>query len=240
MSVGAYRRVESSVPPAPELLDARAVVSHRHGPRDYALRRALALGDAAGVAIGLALAAVLSSGFGLEDLLWGLTTIPVWIIVFRAYGLYDRDAKRVSHTTLDDVPRLLHGVFVSALLLWAVLRITPAGPLVFKQVALAAVLSLVAVYWLRVASRHAVARTLGPERCLLIGDGQVIDVLARKMRAHPEYRVDPVGLITNSSVTAAQSPVPVVGTPDDDLEDVATLLRVERVIVTTITWTGTG
>ena len=54
-------------------------------------------------------------------LAWGLLTLPAWILVFKAYGLYDRDGKRVSHSTVDDVPWLFHALVIGSLGLWALL-----------------------------------------------------------------------------------------------------------------------
>jgi exopolysaccharide biosynthesis polyprenyl glycosylphosphotransferase len=207
------------------------MVALRHAPRDYKMRRALAAGDAVGIVIGLLATTALSRAFGVENLLWGCASLPLWGIVFRSYGLYDRDMKRVSHSTLDDLPRLLHGIVVSTVLLWLLLRITPPGAVPFKPVAVAGGVSLVAIFSLRVGIRLLVAKLLGPERCLLIGDRSVIDVLARKMRSHPEYNIEPVGLLTHAEAPAARSPLPVVGDFNSDLGDIAQLLHVERVVI---------
>jgi exopolysaccharide biosynthesis polyprenyl glycosylphosphotransferase len=207
------------------------MVALRHAPRDYKMRRALAAADLLGIVSGLLVTTATSLGFGVENLLWSLAGLPLWIFVFRAYGLYDRDMKRVSHSTLDDLPRLLHGVVVSAVLMWALLRLTPPGAVPFKPVAIAGGVALIDVVILRSVIRTLVNRLLGPERCLLIGDGRVIDVLARKMRSHPEYNVEPVGLLSHPDAPAARSPLPVVGDFDTELGDLVGLLHVERVII---------
>src|SRR5919201_1735907 len=77
-------------------------VAHRYGERDVAVRRALALADA------VAISAALAVSHHPRQFLWGLATLPVWIVVLKAYGLYDRDIKRISHGTVDDLPWIFH------------------------------------------------------------------------------------------------------------------------------------
>src|SRR4051794_39488590 len=95
-----------------------SVVAPGYGRRDYLLRRMLAGGDA--VALLVALIATIATShhthgtFG-SRLLLGLATIPVWIALFKVYGLYDRDVRRVSHSTIDEVPWLFHALLTGSL-----------------------------------------------------------------------------------------------------------------------------
>jgi hypothetical protein len=74
----------------------RSVVRERHGHRDYVIRRVLAAGDVCGVVLAFAVAAALDPAHGanLDVVAWGLVTIPPWVVLFKMYGLYDRDLKR--------------------------------------------------------------------------------------------------------------------------------------------------
>lgn len=57
-------------------------------------------------------------------------------------------------------------------------------------------------------------------------------MLARKMRAHPEYRVEPVGLISRSPSPAGISTLPVLGQLGSlDLGELVTQHAVERLVV---------
>lgn len=40
------------------------------------------------------------------------------VALVKLYGLYERDAKRLSHSTLDDLPSLFHGLLLGCLLTW--------------------------------------------------------------------------------------------------------------------------
>ena len=98
------------------------LVARDYGRRDFYLRRLLALSDVFCLGAALALALALDGG-GLGGPFWerlglGLITLPAWVVLFKMYGLYDRDTKRLSHSTLEDLPSLFHGLLLGCLLLW--------------------------------------------------------------------------------------------------------------------------
>jgi exopolysaccharide biosynthesis polyprenyl glycosylphosphotransferase len=67
---------------------------------------------------------------------------------------------------------------------------------------------------------------------MLVGDGPEIGVLARKIKAHPEYGVQVVGMITPTAELAERAGVPAVGDLTDiDLPSVVTSQRVERLVI---------
>jgi exopolysaccharide biosynthesis polyprenyl glycosylphosphotransferase len=175
----------------------RSVVSERHGQRDYVMRRLLVGADLVAIVLAFVVTAVVDPlpGSDLEVVLWGLVTLPMWVVLFKIYGLYDRDLKRVSHSTVDDVPWLFHGVVIGTLLTWLLFKGLPPGKLPFAAILSFGITSLVAVLSLRSLVRGTAVRVLGPERVVLVGREQMVGVLARKMRAHPEYGLEPIGVI---------------------------------------------
>jgi exopolysaccharide biosynthesis polyprenyl glycosylphosphotransferase len=76
-------------------------------------------------------------------------------------------------------------------------------------------------------------RALGPERVVLAGDGDEIAALAQKMRAHPEYGVEPVGLVSRGAGSARSGTgLPLLGDIDSfDLERAIREQGVERIVV---------
>src|SRR3954452_7818394 len=80
----------------------RSILGERHGRRDYIIRRLLALADFCGIVVGLFVATAVdpAPGAGLSIVLWGVVLLPMWVVLFKLYGLYDRDLKRVSHSTV--------------------------------------------------------------------------------------------------------------------------------------------
>jgi len=206
-----------------------AVVATSYGHRDFWVRRLLALGDATA----LMLALLLSQPFGKDvhlpmHLLWGLLAVPLWIVLFKAYGLYDRDAKRVSHSTVDDIPWVFHAVLLGVLLLWVYYKFLGSRQLVLAEIAALGISLFAATLVLRFTVRSASTRLLRGERVLVVGEDAMTDVLVRKMRAHPEYGIDPIGIVTPSG--QATSSVPALGRIDN-LRTAVVEHGVDRIVV---------
>jgi exopolysaccharide biosynthesis polyprenyl glycosylphosphotransferase len=212
-------------------------VSHR-----AVVRRVLALADA------LAGAAAVTAGLVLVDpdgrapgqLLYALATIPVLLVLLKVYGLYDRDAKRISFSTVDDVPGIFHAVLLWVLALWAVLKLPDGDKLVLVQAVAVLVLGLVSVFFLRAATRRLVRRLAAPERVVVVGGGTEAALLVRKIHAHPEYAVDVVGHVARGNGgRALPGGVPCLGTLGD-LRDVCREQGAERVIMAVPELDGSG
>jgi exopolysaccharide biosynthesis polyprenyl glycosylphosphotransferase len=200
--------------------------------RDVMLRRLLAAGDALAVLIALALALFVS---GRPDagsrLLWGAAVLPLLIVLFKVYGLYDRDVKRISHSTVDDLPWLLHATMIGALLVWLYSKLSPMHRLDFGEILLFGVFVMVCVTVGRLGVRRAVLALLGPESALLVGGGEMADVFIRKLEAHPECGLEVVGVLATAREPTSQVRVlPVLGVTND-LAAVAARHDATRVIV---------
>ena len=209
------------------------VIAVRHRPRDGAIRRVLAASDILALAlVQLAVLGVLGRAASTEQLLWAGLALPGWVVVFKAYGLYDRDIKRISHATIDDLPWVFHAMLVGSLLLLLYFRLAPARDLSTNELLAIAGLSTPAVLVLRSLGRRAAGRVLGDERVLLVGEGPHLDAIAHKMRANPEYRLRPVGVLSGTSAEATgRGGVPLLGRVSEDLSNVLIEQRIDRVVV---------
>jgi exopolysaccharide biosynthesis polyprenyl glycosylphosphotransferase len=199
---------------------------------DSALRRMLAAGDALGVGVALLIAVVIP---GLPDaghqVLWGVFAVPLFMVLFKLYGLYDRDVKRITYSTADDLPRLFHATVIGALILWVYARYSPMRRLDFAEVLLFGLSVIVLVTVARFGVRSIAGRVIGVENALLVGTGELGKRLVGKLAAHPEYRLNVIG-----SLSPAEAPsvgesdrVPALGTLDQ-LEQVADRHDVTRVL----------
>ncbi len=178
------------------------VVARRYCARDRAVRRLLALADAVAIALALVIAFV-----GQRDIWsyvgWGLLMVPLFLIINNAYGLYERDIKRISQGSVDDLASLAHALLLGCLLLWLYYHLVPSGTIHFKYILLFGLVTLVSAVTFRTAARRTIHRWLGPERVLLVGDGDAIAVVAGKLASHPEYGVKPVAIVGNSGQVPA-------------------------------------
>ncbi len=212
-------------------LDSPAVVPRR---RDHITRRALAASDAAAIAAAIAIALLLvtPSPHAGADLALGLISLPFWVALFKVYRLYDRDSKRVSHSTVDDIPWLFHALLVGSLGLWAYSKVAWPDRIQLAQEATFFVVAFVGILLARVAARGAITRWSPRERVLLVGDGPTAALLVRKMRIHPEYGLDPIGYLKAGD--GPEDPIEgvrCVGSTEAGLETAGQLAGVDRVIL---------
>ncbi|HEY4827768.1 MAG TPA: sugar transferase [Solirubrobacteraceae bacterium] len=201
--------------------------------RDSALRRLLAAGDALAVMLALIVGLVvpgLHAGAG-HRILWGVVAVPLMMVLFKLYGLYDRDVKRISYSTVDDLPRLFHATVIGGLALWVYSRYSPMGRLDFAEIVLFGVNLIVLVTVTRFVIRSIAGRVIGVENALLVGTGEVGQTLVGKLTAHPEYRLNVIGSLSPIEASAAleNRRVPALGTLDQ-LEQVAEQHGVTRVV----------
>ena len=199
--------------------------------RDFTLRRLLALGDAVG--IGGALAGALlaqSRGDAFGDLAWGLLALPAWIVLFKVYGLYDRDAKRVSPATVDDIPWLFHALVTGTVGLWLFYQALSADRFALREASTFFLAGFAGVLLLRAAARALARLSIPPERVLFVGGGPMARLLMQKIRSHPEYELTPIGYVDTAQTRSDGLDVPYLGTPSD-LESLCTTAAVDRVVI---------
>jgi exopolysaccharide biosynthesis polyprenyl glycosylphosphotransferase len=168
--------------------------------RDAVLRRFLAAADAAGITVALVAAYVVGRAFGatLEDAAWGLLTLPGWLVLFKLYGLYDRDSKRISHSTVDDIPWLFHALVPGSLALWFFYKLAPPNNLILRQGVAFFLASWVAIFVLRALARRLAWASVPPERVLFVGSGDMAPILFDKMRQRKKYGLCPVGYVDDA------------------------------------------
>lgn len=212
--------------------DERAGASWR-GRRDFVVRRAMAASDMAGLACASLVAFLTTpvSGNGAQ-FLWFLPTLPVWIALFGIYSLYQRQSKRIGHAVMDDLPATFHALVVGSLALWLYYYAVPAHDLVYMQALVFGVLGIAFVSLARLAVRRAIPAVLGRERVLFLGESPSLPVLVRKIRAHPEYGLEPVGLVSRDAPGPEADGLPVLGRLDEaSLSELVERHDIERLIV---------
>jgi exopolysaccharide biosynthesis polyprenyl glycosylphosphotransferase len=216
------------------LASSRTLVAPRYGRRDWFLRRLLAMSDAGTLAVAMVLAIALPGGTRghswTQLVLFGLATLPAWVVLFKMYGLYERDAKRLSHGTLDDLPSLFHALLLGCLLMWcyflALAKLTSTTILAFGG------LALLLVFAGRALARACFVRLISPERVVLIGTGQAAGALIEKMRTKKSLRLRPIGMVSCEEAGGSALDLRRLGRLGEvDLPSLLTRHRVGRVVV---------
>jgi exopolysaccharide biosynthesis polyprenyl glycosylphosphotransferase len=162
-----------------------------------------------------------------------LLTLPVWIVAAKSYGLYDRDEERVDHSTVDDIVDVFHLVTVGAWVLFVFFRLTSlADPTIPKFTTFWAMAFLLVCVG-RVAARSYVRRQIDYlQNTVIVGAGQVGQMVAAKLRRHPEYGLNLVGFVDSHppALRPEVQDVALLGGPEN-LPALLKTLDVERVVI---------
>lgn len=225
------RRVERPAAGArARVRDVSRLAPHRASLRDSRRRRALALTDIA--ALGLAYAVVwwiVPPPGSLASLMPLIGALPLWVLINKLLGLYDRDANVIRKSTLDEVPRITQSVVLGASLMFLLSPLVPQLAFGRAQTLVLMLAGLLLVPVLRSCTRAAFNHWGSPERCLIVGDGPVAQQLTDRFTGHPEYRIQLVGCLANQA--APNDDGDEAADAVSDFERICKRLDVERVII---------
>jgi exopolysaccharide biosynthesis polyprenyl glycosylphosphotransferase len=177
-----------------------AVERSTHRRRGWIVRRALLAADVVGLiaAFGfteLAFRNLVVGGLGTAAE-WGifLASLPVWIVAAKLYGLYDRDEERATYSTADDVIRVFHLVTVGVWFFFATSWLAGLTHPDQEKLATFWLLAVLGVIGTRLAARALARRHPAYlQNTLIVGAGDIGQLIGRKVWQHPEYRIHIVG-----------------------------------------------
>jgi exopolysaccharide biosynthesis polyprenyl glycosylphosphotransferase len=171
-------------------------------------------------------------GSGTRALIFVLM-LPVWVLAAKLYGLYDRDEERATHSTADEVVSVFHlitvGVWGFFATSWLVGLAHPAQ----TKLATFWLLAIVTVISARWAARTLARRHRGyVQNTLIVGAGEIGQLIGRKLLQHPEYRINLIGFVDAAPKEMRRDleNAQLVGEPDDIVKIVESR-DVDRVIV---------
>ena len=179
----------------------RTAVVRRRG---WLVRRMLLLADIVGLTLAYVLAHLV---FGdpatngdhvrpfVETLLF-VATLPVWIVVAKIYGLYDHDEERTDHSTADDLVGVFHLITVGTWLIFAGGMLTGLAKPELARLLFFWGLAIALVTSFRAGARAFCRRRIAyVQNAVIVGAGDVGQLVARKLLQHPEYGVNLVGFL---------------------------------------------
>jgi len=161
--------------------------------RETTYRRLLGLADGLSVTLALTIS---TAAIGRDPVtLTALAVPPLFVLLAKSMGLYDRDAYLLHKTTLDEIPKLLALSTTGALLFWLA-----NGALVDGTIDRPQVIGFWAALWLgliilRSGSRAVAIRVTPVERCLFVGDPDSAEEFGEKLATSNAVRADLVGWI---------------------------------------------
>jgi exopolysaccharide biosynthesis polyprenyl glycosylphosphotransferase len=208
--------------------------------RGWLVRRMLLLADLVGLAAAFLIADFMTNlGSGPDQVSRSaeyaifFATLPVWVVVAKLYGLYERDEERTDHSTTDDFAGVFHMVTVGAFLFAIGSYLTQvAHPTPGK----------VAIFWAAAILLVALGRALARAYCrrhisyfqnaVVVGAGDVGQLIAKKVLKHPEYGINLVGFVDDAPKERRDDleNLTLLG-PIDRLPALVRLFDIERVVV---------
>jgi exopolysaccharide biosynthesis polyprenyl glycosylphosphotransferase len=223
-----------------EILDhrRRTAVVRRRG---WLIRRMLLLADILGLGCAFLLAELVSGAASTgsdsvarsTEFIVFVLTLPVWVVVAKLYGLYEHDEERTDHSTTDEFAGVFHMITVcTGLFAFGSYLTHFAHPTVGK----------VAVFWaaaiVLVSSGRASARTYCRrnvsylQNTVIVGAGEVGQLIGKKLLKHPEYGMNLVGFVDNNPKERSEDleHLTLLGSVDR-LPALVRLFDIERVII---------
>jgi exopolysaccharide biosynthesis polyprenyl glycosylphosphotransferase len=203
------------------------------------MRRVLLAADVVGLVVAFVVTelvlADLSRGVDpriVELFLIFLVSLPVWVVAAKLYGLYDRDEERTDHSTADDVSGVFHLVTVLVWALFAGAWISGVTTPQIQKTALFWLLAIVFIAGARILGRSLVRRSAAyVQNAVIIGAGEVGQLLGRKYVLHPEYGIRLVGLADAGPRVLRDELTDIPLYQTDEVLDVIRREGVERVVI---------
>ncbi len=208
--------------------------------RGWLVRRALLAADLVGLTASLLIAEFVlpfgQSKIGRVDQ-WVevslfLVSLPVWVVMAKLYGLYDRDDERTDHSTADDFAGVFHMVTVGTWVVYVVLKLSGLANPALAKVATFWILAVVLVAAARGVARAYCRRQVAYlQNTVIVGAGDVGQTVARKFLNHPEYGINLVGFVDDFPKKRREDldDLTVLGGPSE-LREIVKVLDVDRVV----------
>jgi exopolysaccharide biosynthesis polyprenyl glycosylphosphotransferase len=208
--------------------------------RGRMVRAALLLADLVGLTLAFVVTEIAIGNVGPNDTvsvgtetMLFLLSLPLWAIVAKLYRLYDHDDERTDHTTLEDLVGVFHLVTVGT---WLVIGggwlLGLADPKVAKLLLFWG-LAIGLVTGARAAARAITRRRLAfLQNTVIVGAGDIGQLVARKLVQHAEYGINVVGFVDSNprELRPDIGELPVLGSVRQ-LPELVHQFDVERVIV---------
>ena len=198
----------------------------------------LVLADLLGLSLAYFLAAILAGGHGAlgssGELPVFVLTLPCWVLVAKLHGLYQRDHERTDHSTTDEFVGIFHLVTIGVWILLVASRLAGrTSPGIYPLIAFWGIAVLM-LPMTRAVAREACRRSGAyVQNTVIIGAGEIGQLIARKFVKHPEYGINVVGFVDRDP-RARRADLPehftVLG-PPERLPDIIRSLDVERAVI---------
>src|SRR4051812_1576264 len=151
-------------------------VGRRRFWRESLLRRMLGGADVAAAGAVTVVAATST-----PELVWSLAILPVWVVLAKLFGLYDRDQMSIRHLTVDELPQIAAWAAAGTATLGALLYIVPIPAFTVAHAVLIWFCITTLGAFLRGGTRWLWRRITPPEMTCVLGRGDLARAARRKI-----------------------------------------------------------
>jgi exopolysaccharide biosynthesis polyprenyl glycosylphosphotransferase len=204
--------------------------------RGWLVRRMLLVADVCGLCIAFVVAQSVvtpaSHREALVDTMLFLVSLPAWVVAAKVNRLYDGDEERADHSTVDELVAVFNLITLGTWLSFVLVEVADLPDLPVQKLVLFWGVSIVAVVMARALARTYCRRQVEYlQNTIIVGAGDIGQLVARKMLHHKEYGINVVGFVDASPrrPTHDVEHIPLLGGLDD-LPGLVDLLDVERVV----------
>ena len=206
--------------------------------RGWLVPRSLLAADLVGLSLAYFITTVFwgrAGTFGsLHEILVFLFTLPCWAIVAKLQGLYRSDQEQADHSTSDDIVGVFYLVTIGIWVLLVASRLDGRpNPSIYALITFWTLAVCILPLTRTVARRICKQSAAYQQNTLIVGAGEVGQLIARKLVKHPEYGVNVVGFIDRDP-KARRPDIPehlaILGGPER-LQDIVKCLDIERVVI---------
>jgi exopolysaccharide biosynthesis polyprenyl glycosylphosphotransferase len=212
-------------PGAPELRHGELDFSLPARRRDVVGRLGLVAADMVAVVLSMFIVAVLPFSEAVFTA-WVMAFLPLYALLAKMAGLYDRDQFVLHKTTLDEAPALVAVAAIFALAVEGVQAVQYTGG--SHPLPLWAILTVTLVL-ARAGARFVTVRTTAAERVLVVGDTGTTALVQRKLAGDPSLNAAVVGRV-GAEADPEELGDRLLGTIDE-LPAVLEEHRIDRVVV---------
>ena len=160
-------------------------------------------------------------------------SLPLWVILARLHGLYDRDEERTDHSSVDDFFGVLQMVTIGSWIFLVGTHVTELAHPTLQRIVVFWALAIGFVWLFRVLIRVVGRRQASyVQNVLVVGSGNVARLLAEKMGKHRGYGLNIVGFVDHDAgaVQNGGPPIELLGTTTE-IRQLVHQHRIDRVVI---------
>ena len=208
--------------------------------RGWLMRRLLLLADIVGLVAAFVVAQrIVAAPTPVDTVVpqWELVlfcaSLPLWVILARLHGLYDRDEERTDHSSVDDFFGVLQIVTIGTWIFLVGTHVIKLAHPTLDRIVVFWALAIGFVWLFRVLIRVVGRRQASyVQNVLIVGSGNVARLLAEKMGKHRGYGLNIVGFVDHDggALQNGGPPLELLGTTTE-IRQLVHQHRVDRVVI---------